>query len=133
MQISTRIVAAFAAAALSFGTLGAPAYADKPAPKEPCAKEQVKVEKAEDALERVTAVFAKAQTKVKKAKKVVTKLEAKKKVKKVKVKKAKKALALAKKKRVKVKKVKKAQQQRLTKATQRLTDCLAEEAPTTES
>ena len=133
MQISTRIVAAFAAAALSFGAFAAPTSAAKPAPTEPCAKEQVKVDKAEDALARVTAVFAKSETKVKKAKKVVAKAEGAKKVKKVKVKKAKKALAVAKKDRVKVKKAKKAQLQRLAKATERLTKCLAKEAPATDS
>ena len=87
MHSTTKLAVAgfFTASALTFG-IGSPAVA---APGgEPCAKQATQLEKAEDALARVTAVFEKQHTK-------------------------------------KAKKAKKAQQQRVTKAQQRLDDCLA--------
>ena len=93
------------------------AHADKP-DREPCAKQEEQVQKAEDALARVTAVFAKqkkhvadARQDVKHADNRSEKAEAR------------AALHAAKVKKEKVAKAKKAQQMRLAKANQRLTAC----------
>lgn len=76
MQKSPRLVAAAAALTLSFGALTAPAAsAADEATTEPCAKQSAQVQKAEDALARVTAVFEKKQTKVKKQKNQVAKVK----------------------------------------------------------
>lgn len=120
MQVSTRVAALVTTAALSFASLGAPAFAEDEAPVEPCATQTAQVEKAEDALERVTAVFEKAKAKVKKAKKVNAKADtAREKAA------ARKKLKAAKEDRADAAKTKKAQVQRLAKAEERLAKCLA--------
>lgn len=124
MQRSTRVTAALAGLTLSFGALMAPGAHAAEAPKEPCAKQTTQVANAEDALARVTAVFAKQQAKVKKAKKAVVKADTR-----SEKAKAKRALAAAKVKKEHVKKAKKAQLQRLAKAQARLADCEAKQAP----
>lgn len=122
MPLSTRVAALVTAAALTVASLGATAHAAEEPPAEPCATQQAQVDKAEDALERVTAVFAQAQTKVKKAKKANAKADtAREKAA------ARKQLKAAKETREKVKKAKKAQVQRLAKAQERLATCLADQ------
>jgi hypothetical protein len=123
MSVSIRFsgLAATAAIALS-GLVVAPSAADEAPDAAPCAEQQAKVDKAEDALERVTAVFARQQVKVKKAKKVVEQAEAgREKVL------ARKALSEAKDQRDDTKVTKRAQQQRLAKAQERLATCEAEQ------
>jgi len=122
MHTSTRIAGAVAGIALTFGSLGAvsaPASADKPAA---CAQQQKHVDKAQEALTKVTAVFARQQAKVKKAKHEVkvddTAAERAD---------AKRDLAHLKAKRDHTKKVKTAQQQRLAKAQARLAECQADQ------
>jgi septal ring factor EnvC (AmiA/AmiB activator) len=65
MQIVRPLAALASAAVLSLGTVSAvhAAPADKPG-GEPCAHQQAQVDKAQDALTRVTAVFEHQQTKV---------------------------------------------------------------------
>lgn len=130
MSVSIRFsgLAATAAIALSGLVVAPSATADEAPETAPCAAQQAKVDKAEDALERVTAVFARQQTKVKKAKKTVAQAEAgrEKAL-------ARKALAKAKDKKNDTKVTKRAQQQRLSKAQERLATCEAEQVtePTT--
>jgi chromosome segregation ATPase len=126
---SIRTYAAAGVAALALGTLGSLAPADaashatsgKP-DKTPCAQEQKQVDKAEDALARVTEVFAHQKSKVEKLQDRLAaattdeekaRLQAQ----------LDKALAKAQ----HTKKAKKAQQQRLAKAEQRLADCEADQ------
>jgi len=125
MLKTPRVAAVAATVALSLGslTVASSASAVKP-PAEPCAKQSAQVQKAEDALERVNAVFAKKQVKVKKAKVRVEKADRRNERAK-----AKKALAQAKKERATTAKTKKAQVQRLAKAQQRLADCEAAQTP----
>ena len=121
-KIATYAATSLLAAALTVGAGASSAVADE----EPCADQQAKVTKAEDALARVTAVFERQQTKVKKAKEELADADTKgEKIK------AAKGLAIAQEKKAKAKKAKKAQQMRLTKAQQRLDECLAgqEEPP----
>ena len=100
---------------------GAPAVASAAAPtEEPCAKETTQVAKAQDALDRVTAVFAKQQERVAEARADVKHADSR----------SDRAEAIAALKAAKVKKehvakAKKAQQQRLAKATERLATCEA--------
>ena len=100
---------------------GAPAVAHAAAPdKEPCAKESAQVAKAQEALARVTAVFAKQQERVADARDDVKHADNR----------SDRAEAIAALKAAKVKKehvakAKKAQQQRLAKATERLATCEA--------
>lgn len=130
MSVSIRFsgLAATAAIALSGLVVAPSATADEAPETAPCAAQQAKVDKAEDALERVTAVFARQQAKVKKAKKTVAQAEAgrEKAL-------ARKALAKAKDKKNDTKVTKRAQQQRLSKAQERLATCEAEQVtePTT--
>ncbi|QIG42683.1 hypothetical protein G5V58_07715 [Nocardioides anomalus] len=126
-----RTYAAAGVAALALGTLGSLAPADaashatsgKP-DKTPCAQEQKQVDKAEDALARVTEVFAHQKSKVEKLQdrltdattdeekaRLQTRLD--------------KALAT----KQHAKKDKAAQRQRLAQAEQRLADCQAEQQP----
>ena len=118
MRTTTRIAGAVAGIALAFGSLGAvSASAEKPAP---CAQQHKQVDKAQDALERVTAVFAARQVKVKKARHEVKVADtASERAH------AKRALAHAKAKRDHAQKAKKAQLQRLAKAQARLAKCEA--------
>lgn len=127
MSVATRFSGLAATAVIALGgALVAPAIADEaPAPTTPCASQQAKVDKAEDALARVTAVFARQQARVEKAKAIVeqagagrAKAEAR------------RALAAAKQDRDETKGTKRAQQQRLLKAQERLATCEAEQAPT---
>jgi len=120
MRTNTRIAGAVAGIALTLGSLGAvaaPASADKPAP---CAQEQKHVDKAQEALAKVTAVFARQQAKVKKAKHELKVADTA-----TERANAKRDLALSKAKRDHTKKVKTAQQQRLAKAQARLDACTA--------
>ena len=100
---------------------GAPAVASAATPdKEPCAKESAQVAKAQEALDRVTAVFAKQQERVADARDDVKHADNR----------SDRAEAIAALKAAKVKKehvakAKKAQQQRLAKATERLATCEA--------
>lgn len=130
MSVSIRFsgLAATAAIALSGLVVAPSATADEAPETAPCAAQQAKVDKAEDALERVTAVFARQQVKVKKAKKTVEQAEAgrEKAL-------ARRALSKAKENRDETKTTKRAQQQRLAKAQERLATCEAEQVtPTTE-
>lgn len=131
MSVSIRFsgLAATAAIALSGLVVAPSAMADEAPETAPCAEQQAKVDKAEDALARVTAVFARQQAKVEKAKKVVEQAEAgrEKAL-------ARKALSEAKDTRDDTKVTKRAQQQRLAKAQERLATCEAEVVaePTTE-
>lgn len=125
MLKTSRVPAVVATIALSFGslTVASAASAAKP-PTEPCAKQSAQVQKAEDALERVNAVFVKRQVKVKKAKVRVEKADRRNERAK-----AKKALVEARKLRATAAKTKKAQVQRLAKAQKRLADCEATQTP----
>jgi hypothetical protein len=120
MRTTTRIAGAVAGVALALGSLGSvSASAEKP---EPCAQQQKQVDRAEDALARVTLVFQRQQTKVKKAKHEVRVADtARERAH------AKRDLAHAKAKRDHVKKAKTAQQQRLAKAEARLDACEAKQ------
>lgn len=128
MSLSIRFasVAATAAIALGGGFAASAASADVSPTTEPCAKEQVKVDKAEAALERVTAVFARQEARVVEAKEVVAQAQAGREKAE-----ARRALAAAKKDRDETKVTKRAQQQRVAKAQERLTACeaAAAEAP----
>jgi len=128
MSVSTRFcgLAATAAIAIAGFAVAPSATADETTEPVPCASQQAKVDKAEDALERVTAVFARQQAKVKRAKKVVEQAEAgrEKAL-------ARKALSKAKDVRDETKVTKRAQQQRLAKAEERLATCEAEQVTPT--
>ena len=102
------------------------ASADDAPTTEPCATQQKQVDKAEDALARVTAVFERQQARVVKVRKVVAQAEAGREKAA-----ARKSLAAAKDNRDETKVTKRAQQQRLTKAQERLTECEAAQATTT--
>ncbi len=124
MPTTTRIAAIVASATLSLGAWGLAPQADasQSQPKEPCAQQQTQVDRAQGALDRVSAVFAHQQVKVHKAKKDVRHAdEANEKAA------AKRELADAKSHRTEAKKDKVAQQQRLAKAQQRLDRCEAEQ------
>ena len=113
------------ATAVVFGalSLGGVAYADDPEPPAndaPCAKQQAKVDKAEDALARVTAVFAKKKDKLADAQAELAAAETDKEKAK-----AQKKVDFWTEKAADTKKDKKAQKQRLAKAQQRLADCEA--------
>ena len=127
MSVSIRIagVATAAAVALGGGFAMSAANADDAPTTEPCAQQQAKVDKAEAALERVTAVFARQEARVTKAKKVVAQAEAGREKAA-----ARRALADAKQDRDETKVTKRAQQQRLAKAQERLTTCETAPAPT---
>lgn len=120
VQIAKYAATALLAATLTVGAGVGSATADE----EPCAEQQAQVTKAEDALDRVTAVFEKQAARVAKAKENIAKAESK-----VQKDRARAALEKAKEKRAKAKKAKKAQQMRLQKAQQRLDECLAAQEP----
>jgi septal ring factor EnvC (AmiA/AmiB activator) len=90
----------------------------------PCATQEAQVAKAEDALARVTAVFANKKDRVAEAEAALAAATTEEEIAK-----AEKRLAKAQEKAAKVKKEKKAQKQRLAKAQQRLADCEAANAP----
>ena len=120
----TTIAAAIGAAALSLSLWGiAPAAnaEDTGTAGDPCATQVAQVEKAEDALARVTAVFAKQKAKVKKAREAVQEADSK-----SEKAAARKALAKAKAAKDETKENKRAQQMRLAKAQERLDECRAE-------
>jgi hypothetical protein len=96
---------------------------DVPPADGPCATQEAKVAKAEDALARVTAVFERKKDRVADAEAAVAAATTDKQRAK-----AEKRLAKAVAKAAEVKKEKKAQKQRLAKAEQRLADCEAENA-----
>lgn len=127
MSLPIRVASLTATVAISLaGALGAAAHADDAPVTDPCAQQQTKVDKAEGALERVTAVFARQQERVAKVRKAVAAAE-KGREKAA----ARRALAAAKQDRKETKVTKRAQQQRLAKAQERLTTCQA--AQTTEA
>ncbi len=124
-RIRTTTVALLSTVALTVGAAPFAAHADKP-DREPCAKQEAQVQKAEDALARVTAVFAKQKKHVAHARADVKHADNR-----SERAKAVAALHAAKVKKEKVAKAKKAQQMRLAKATQRLTDCETANSSTT--
>jgi septal ring factor EnvC (AmiA/AmiB activator) len=102
---------------------GPVAHADQPGNDAPCAAQEAKVAKAQDALDRVTAVFASKKDKVAEAQADVDAATTE-----AEMAKAEKRLAKAQEQAAKVKKEKKAQKQRLAKAEDRLADCEAAQA-----
>jgi len=122
MKLARTLAAAAAVATLSLG--GSPiAFADDepPADNAPCAKQQTKVDKAEDALAKVTAVFARQKDKLADAQAELAAAETDKEKAQ-----AQKKVDFWTAKAAETKKEKKAQKQRLAKAQQRLADCEAE-------
>ena len=126
-RIRTRTAALVSSVALAATVAAAPlaAQADKPE-KDPCAKREAQVEKAEAALAHVTAVFAQQQAKVDDATDAVEHADNR----------SERAAARAELHQARADKaetatVKKAQQMRLAKATQRLTDCETANSSTT--
>ncbi len=118
MKLAARVAGVTATAALTLaGTFAVAAQADD-VPADPCARQQAQVDKAQDALERVTAVFARQQERVEKTREVVAQAEAGREKAA-----AKRVLARAKKVKDETKVTKRAQQQRLAKAQERLTSC----------
>ena len=124
-RIRTTTVALLSSIALTVGAAPVAAHADKPKPA-PCAKEQAQVQKAEDALARVTAVFAKQKEHVADARADVKHADNR-----SERAKAVAALHAAKVKKAKVAKTKKAQEMRLAKANERLADCETADSSTT--
>jgi septal ring factor EnvC (AmiA/AmiB activator) len=100
------------------------AHADEAPTDSPCATQEAKVAKAEDALARVTAVFENKKDRVAEAEAALAAASTDKEKAK-----AEKRLAKAVAKAADAKKAKKAQKQRLAKAEQRLAECEAENAP----
>jgi septal ring factor EnvC (AmiA/AmiB activator) len=126
MRPPIRFVAAAAATViLGFGVAPAAHADDTPAPSDnaPCAKQQAKVDKAEDALARVQAVFAKQKDHLADAQAELAAAETDKDKAK-----AQKKVDFWTAKLADTKKEKKAQKQRLAKAQQRLDDCEAAQA-----
>lgn len=121
MHTATRIAGIAAGLTLTLGTLstGAAAYAVDGEPAA-CAQQQAQVDRAEDALARVTAVFENKQAKVTKAKQRAAAADTAQERNA-----ARKALQRAKNVRDDAKDDKRAQQQRLAKAQERLADCQA--------
>jgi uncharacterized protein (DUF1800 family) len=116
-RIRTTTVALLSTVALTVGVAPLAAHADKP-DREPCAKQETQVQKAEDALARVTAVFAKQKEHVADARQDVKHADNR-----SERAEAVAALHAAKVKKEKVAKAKKAQQMRLAKANERLAAC----------
>jgi hypothetical protein len=124
-RIRTTTVALLSTVALSLGAAPLAAHADKP-DREPCAKQETQVQKAEDALARVTAVFAKQKEHVVDARQDVKHADNR-----SERAEAVAALHSAKVKKEKVVKAKKAQQMRLAKADERLAACETADSGTT--
>jgi hypothetical protein len=116
-RIRTTTVALLSTAALTVGVAPLAAYADKP-DREPCTKQETQVQKAEDALARVTLVFAKQKERVVDARQDVKHADSR-----SERAEAVAALHAAKVKKEEVAKAKKAQQMRLAKANERLAAC----------
>ena len=118
-RIRTTTAAILSTAALSI--VGAPFAAQATTPdQEPCAKETTQVAKAQEALDRVTAVFAKQQERVADAREDVKHADSR-----SDRAEAIAALHAAKEKKTHVAEAKKAQQMRLAKAQERLATCEA--------
>lgn len=123
MSLSLRLAGIAATGAIALGgALGAAAHADDAPTTDPCAQQQAKVDKAQGALERVTAVFARQQERVAEAREDVAQAEAGRETAA-----AKRALAALKQAKNETRVTKRAQQQRLAKATERLTTCQTEQ------
>lgn len=123
MTLATRLAGALAGSALTLGVLAAaPAVAagDPVEPTEPCATQQQKVDDAQAALDRVTAVFQRRQEKVAQAKRQKEKADTPREERA-----AERALERAKDRRDEARKDKKAQKQRLARAEERLEECQA--------
>ena len=120
-----RIVASAVATGVVLMGASPVAHAEEPADG-PCAAQEAKVSKAEDALARVTAVFANKKDRVAEAEAALAAATTDKERAK-----AEKRLAKVIAKAAKAKKDKKAQKQRLAKAQERLAECEAENAPAT--
>ena len=118
MSVTTRLAGITASAAIAFGAFGVAAYADDAPATDPCAQQQAQVDKAAGALERVTAVFARQQARVEAKKEAVTEADAGREKAA-----ARHALKAAKDALDETRTTKRAQQQRLAKATERLTEC----------
>jgi len=128
MTAAHRLASVVASAALTFGAFGVAAYADDAPSTDTCAQQQAKVDKATEALARVTAVFARQQERVEAKQEAVAEAEdGQEKAA------AKQALKAAKAATSETKVTKRAQQMRLAKATERLTTCQAENPPATEA
>ena len=126
MPLPLRLAGIAATGAIALGgAFGVAAHADDAPTTDPCAQQQAQVDKAQSALERVTAVFTRQQERVKKVKEVVAAAETGRETAD-----AKRALADAKQDRAETKVTKRAQQQRLDKSQERLATCQA--AQTTE-
>jgi len=124
-RIRTTTVALLSTVALTVGAAPFAAHADEP-DSEPCATQEAQVQKAEDALARLTAVFAKQKEHVADARQDVKHADNR-----SERAKAVAALHAAKVKKEKVAKAKKAQQARLANATERLADCETADSSTT--
>ena len=124
-RIRTTTVALLSTVALTVGAAPLAAHADKP-DREPCAKQEAQVQKAEDALARVTAVFAKQKEHVADARQDVKHADNR-----SERAEAVAALHAAKVKKEKAATTKKAQQMRLAKANERLTACETADSGTT--
>jgi hypothetical protein len=127
-HITRTLAAAAAGLVLTAGLAGA-ALADDtaPEPAAPCATQSAQVAKAEGALARVTAVFERTHVAVADAEAAVAAATTPRQKAA-----AKNLLRKAQAAELKAVKAKKAQQQRLTKAQERLDTCLAEQPPTEE-
>lgn len=90
------------------------------ADEEACARQQTQVQRAEDALAHVTAVFDRQKTRVNRAERALQRAETR-----AKRAEAKAALAKARERLSATSKERKAQKVRLAKANQRLENCLA--------
>ena len=120
MRTSTRVAAAVASATLIFGPIAAVTQSAQAEPPAPCAQQQTQVDRATDALARVTAVFAKAKAKVAEAREDRANADNG-------TERAQAQRARAKAEAAAAKKAKKAQVQRLAKAEARLAECLADQ------
>jgi septal ring factor EnvC (AmiA/AmiB activator) len=118
MQYARTFAVAAATAVLSLGATPI-AHADQPG-SEPCAKQEQQVTKAEEALARVTAVFAHQKTKVERLQEQLAAATTDEEKAKIQAK-----LTKAEAQKQHAKKDKKAQQQRLAKANERLATCEA--------
>ena len=124
-RIRTTTVALLSTVALPVGAAPLAAHAGQP-DREPCAKQEAQVQKAEDALARVTVVFAKQKERVVDARQDVKHADNR-----SERAEAVAALHAAKVKKEKVAKAKKAQQMRLAKANERLAACETADSGTT--
>jgi septal ring factor EnvC (AmiA/AmiB activator) len=113
---------AIATAVMSLGAAPVVAHADQPG-GEPCAKQEQQVAKAQDALDRLTAVFDKQKTKVERLQERLEAAPTPEEKAKIQ---AKLDKAMAHKQHAR--KDKQAQRQRLSKAEERLADCEAEQS-----